>query len=165
MLAGRAPVDVIMRQPLPAIPLLQGTIGPVAPLQRVQVPLWLATLLRRQQRCTVLVPGWLSLDTLRGWISDERRRTDALVALPWHWYALGTTLLREARADFAESPLELGGLLAELHDLRAAKTRAGLRSLDGEYLNLTGLASLEIAALKPLLGPSMAKLANFSPES
>lgn len=157
-----AHVDIIMRQPLPQMTLLQGTIGPVAALQRTEVPMWLAILLRRQQRCTVLIPSWLSKDTIKGWISDERRRTDSLTPLPWHWYSIGLVLLKEARPDFAESPLELQALLAELHDLRGAKTRAGLSSLDGVYLNLTGLAHLEIASLKPILAPAMKKLSNIS---
>lgn len=160
--AESAKVDIIMRQPLPEMALLGGTIGPVPALQRIEVPIWLAILLRRQERCTVLIPSWLSKETVRGWIADERRRKDSLAPLPWHWYSIGLVLLKEARPDFAESPLEIQGLLAELHDLRGGKTRAGLHSLDGVYLNLTGLAHLEIANLKPILAPAMKKLSNIS---
>ncbi|POS85037.1 GINS complex, partial [Erysiphe pulchra] len=52
-------VTVVPRQRLESLNLLGGTTPPLRPPQRCDLPLWLALLLKRQNRANILTPPWL----------------------------------------------------------------------------------------------------------
>lgn len=160
--ADLSSIDVVMRQPLPRFQLIGGSVGPLRANERVSLPLWLALLLRQQHKCTVVVPDWLCLEWLRAASRRESADRAGVGAMSWHWEAVAGMLLQIADADFAESPHALRVLVDELRDIRASKVRGGLRDMDGVYLDLTGLALMEIAELKSLLSSTMSLLASLS---
>ncbi|EGC42681.1 DNA replication complex GINS protein psf2 [Histoplasma capsulatum var. duboisii H88] len=57
-------VTVIPRQRLEGLELLGGTVPPLLPPRRTNLPLWLALLLKRQRRANILPPPWLNPEAL-----------------------------------------------------------------------------------------------------
>ena len=45
---------------------MQGDYGPFQPNIPVQVPLWLALLLKKRNKCRVQAPEWMQPDKLKG---------------------------------------------------------------------------------------------------
>lgn len=39
--------------------LISGAVGPFRPSHPTEVPLWLAVMLRKRNKCTIMVPDWL----------------------------------------------------------------------------------------------------------
>src|SRR4051812_33586543 len=55
-----------------AIPLaLSKPVGPFKPPLPVEVPLWMALQLKKQRRCDVVCPSWLSVSRLEQWLEKE----------------------------------------------------------------------------------------------
>merc|ERR1712199_29479 len=46
------------------VDLLSGRFGPFRVNMRVTIPLWFALSLRREGRCTILIPQWMNIDNL-----------------------------------------------------------------------------------------------------
>jgi hypothetical protein len=46
--------------------------GPFRPQIQVSVPLWLASILKKQGRCIIVAPKWLSISSLRTVLESER---------------------------------------------------------------------------------------------
>ncbi len=62
------------------------------PPQRVTVPLWLALLLRRQKRATVVPPDWLGVQELQRKLEQEQKE-QAFSALPFRWLETSDLIL------------------------------------------------------------------------
>ncbi|KAF4551681.1 DNA replication complex GINS protein PSF2-like protein [Elsinoe fawcettii] len=64
-------VTVIPRQRLAGLELLGGHLPPLRPPFPTPLPLWYALLLRRQQRCNIRPPAWLSVSSLQAILDFE----------------------------------------------------------------------------------------------
>ncbi|ODA77915.1 hypothetical protein RJ55_06518 [Drechmeria coniospora] len=64
-------VTVLPRQRLESIDLLAGTTPTLRPPHRSNLPLWLAILLKKQRRASIVPPPWLHPDSLREVIHHE----------------------------------------------------------------------------------------------
>ncbi|BFZ54869.1 DNA replication protein psf2 [Savitreella phatthalungensis] len=75
--AEQEPVRIIPRLQTPRMKLLstssrQAKLGSLRVNRRVDVPLWLALLLKRQERCNILIPDWLLVEELEKRVDVER---------------------------------------------------------------------------------------------
>ncbi|KAF1820256.1 GINS complex, PSF2 component [Dissoconium aciculare CBS 342.82] len=75
-------VTVIPRQKLERLELLGGPTQPLNPPFPASLPLWLALLLKRQKRCNISPPAWLSVDALTSILDMEKDELTAAVFSP-----------------------------------------------------------------------------------
>ena len=99
---------------------------------RTSVPLWLAMLLKKQGKCSVVPPRWLDAATLRSVIEAERLE-DVFQGLPHHYIEIATDLCKHAREDL-EDWNALYDLVDTIRSVRHNKIQAGLRALDENAL-------------------------------
>lgn len=152
-LAEQEEVFVLSRHSLPAIHMIGPTIPRMQALQRHKIPLWSAIILKRQRKCNIVTPEWLSIEVLRRAVSLERRNPASLLTpeqlnLPQLWPAMARMLLQNAHDDLIDSPHEIRAALHDLQELRDVKIHRMLRT---GTQNLYGLSHFEVAQLRPLL--------------
>ncbi len=62
-------------------------------MSRIQVPLWLAMILKKQGRCNIIPPDWISRENLLKIKDLEVNDTYHFAPLPWHWLDISHMLL------------------------------------------------------------------------
>ncbi|KAH9251141.1 hypothetical protein BASA81_011040 [Batrachochytrium salamandrivorans] len=157
--------------------LLDSTrVGPFIPQTPTTVPLWLALLLKKQNKCKIIVPDWLSPDVLLAQRQEERERSKQEYAKTanFHYREVAHLLLKHCAEDFEDADL-VRSLLEDLDNLRNVKIRSGLKTVAKNQaetlkvdtaLNLTELSALELVEFRPFLTTGMdlfAKLGNKDP--
>ncbi|KAL2793530.1 DNA replication complex GINS protein psf2 [Aspergillus keveii] len=75
-LAEMEMVTIVPRQRLEGLELLGGPVDPLIPPRRTSVPLWLASLLKRQRRANILPPPWLHPESLSLILDIETQHAD-----------------------------------------------------------------------------------------
>ena len=75
--------------------------GPFRPQMKTSVPMWLAMLLKKQGKCSVVPPRWLDVATLKQVIESERA-DDVFQGLPHHYIEIATDLCKHAREDLED---------------------------------------------------------------
>mmetsp|Transcript_14213 Transcript_14213/g.57826 ORF Transcript_14213/g.57826 Transcript_14213/m.57826 type:complete len:132 (-) Transcript_14213:529-924(-) len=81
------------------VPLRQ--YGPFRPQIKVSVPLWLALILKKQGKCNIVAPKWLSSSSLRAVLESERG-DEIFQALPFHYVEIATDLCKHSRDDLQD---------------------------------------------------------------
>ncbi|KAI5788302.1 hypothetical protein EDC01DRAFT_659500 [Geopyxis carbonaria] len=146
-------VVIVPRQKLDGLDLISGYIPPFRPPQRASIPLWLALVLKKQKRCSLVPPVWLSSHHIEGILKWELDHPEAFSkALPWRWLELAEIMLEAAEDDIPDASLggekDLRVLLRGLREVRQTKARQGLKSLESTYLQMNGLGAMEITELR-----------------
>jgi len=138
----------------------QGPTPALRPPHPSPLPLWLALLLHRQNRATVLPPPWLSVSGLEEILANEIASPDtfthglheypagaAVAALPYHYLTLSHLLLTHCQSSFSPGALgTLSTLLRSIREVRQAKMRKSMGDLEGGgVVSLRGVGALEVA--------------------
>ncbi|KAF1810179.1 DNA replication complex GINS protein PSF2 [Eremomyces bilateralis CBS 781.70] len=175
-------VTIVPRQRLDGLELLGGSIPPLQPPRRTDIPLWLALLLKRQNRANIVPPPWLLPASLANILDVETEMTEAFSsppplppsakgsepisppfqpsctadasahALPYHWLEVGEVLLDAASDDFEEPDL-VRRLIRDIREVRLSKLRAGVEVLDaGGGVQMNGVGGLEVAEGRAFIG-------------
>jgi len=140
--------------------LKQGPIKPLNPPHRANIPLWLALLLKRQRRASILPPPWLNTHSLTAILDHEIEHAETFSPPPRlppqpsnNTMPISPPFLPNSTADAAPDALpyhwlELGEMLLEaaaddldesehvrkllrgLREVRMAKLRSGVEVLD-----------------------------------
>jgi len=142
--------------PAPPRPWWRAQYGPFRPQMRTSVPLWLAMLLKKQGKCSVVPPRWLDAATLRSVIEAERLE-DVFQGLPHHYIEIATDLCKHAREDL-EDWNALYDLVDTIRSVRHNKIQAGLRALDENALKgvkLTNLSAMEVSVIRPFMSNAL----------
>lgn len=113
------------------------------PPQRVSVPLWLALLLKKQHRCNIVPPDWLSHENLEKLLKEETENSQRFCSLPFRWLEMAELLLDACPDDLPHPPpaMEAAGngdlrvLLRGLREVRQAKAREGLKQLESTWVH------------------------------
>lgn len=145
-----------------------GNYGPFAPQTAVEVPLWLACLLRKRRMCTVVPPDWLHADKLAEKRDAEAGDEEAFSAMPFRYREVAALLLESADEELVAgcgcaSALSIREALEDIAAQRAAKVRAGMLAVatQSEHdattysVKMNGVGSMEIAAMRPQLAASL----------
>ncbi|KAI5836909.1 GINS complex protein-domain-containing protein [Morchella snyderi] len=151
-LAESEPITIIPRQRLDRLPLISGTLPAFHPPQRATVPLWLALLLKRQRRCNIVPPPWLTPSSLDAALKREADSPFFSAAqLPFRWLETATLLLAAAPDDVGD---DVRVALRELREARQRKVREGVRAggVEGTYVMMNGLGAMEIAEVRGFVG-------------
>lgn len=118
-----------------------------------KVPLWLALLLKKQNRCKIVMPKWLHITNLKEIYEEETSaRHKFSDRLPWHWLEMGHVLLDSAADDVeVGTPTELRAVLQDLREIRQAKARTGIKQLNESHIQMDNLGHMELNELRPFI--------------
>ncbi|KAJ1615850.1 hypothetical protein T492DRAFT_606734 [Pavlovales sp. CCMP2436] len=162
-------VTIVPNLVLPKLNLIQGDFGPFQPLIPAEMPLWLALVLKKRQRCSVQPPSWLGVQELERRLEGEKRNP-RFQELPQHFFEIAHLLLEAARDDMGDAH-KVEGLVEDLENRRYAKLRAKLADgADGEaggaeMLRLDGLTPIEINRVRRFATGALDTLAKLRPAS
>lgn len=127
-------------------------------MQSTEVTLWLALLLKQQNKCSIVAPSWLTLKELDRSIQYEQTHPDRFCPVPWNWLVLAQVLFKRAPEHFHDPVHELRAKVQDLREIRQLKVLRGLRHLNESHLQLDSLSLLEINELRPFIVDVMDKL-------
>ncbi|GCF00707.1 DNA replication protein psf2 [Zygosaccharomyces mellis] len=127
-------------------------------MQSTEVTLWLALLLKQQNKCSIVAPSWLTLKELDRSIQYEKTHADRFCPVPWNWLVLAQVLFKRAPEHFHDPVHELRAKVQDLREVRQLKVLRGLRHLNESHLQLDNLSLLEINELRPFIVNVMDKL-------
>lgn len=152
-------IEVLPRQGLDSLELLGSDIPRMRPQLRSKVPLWLALVMKKQQRCQIVPPEWLSVEVLTSIYEEEAKTVDRFSnRLPMNWLEIGHILLNKAADDFESPEASIRALLQSVREVRLAKARAGLAELNESHMQLDDLGLMEINEIRPFVGKVMDEL-------
>ncbi|KAJ2783808.1 DNA replication protein psf2 [Coemansia javaensis] len=146
-------VTIVPLHRMERLELVRGAVGPFRPPQKTQVPLWLAVMLKRANRCRIVAPAWLGADHLRALCREEDAPDALFTRLPPHYLEIAHALLAVAEDDLADAQA-VRRLLQDLRETRQTKTREGLKLLNSLQLQMDNLSAAEINEIRPLFGRS-----------
>lgn len=127
-------------------------------MRRELVPLWVALILKSQDKCSIVPPKWLTVAYLKERHEDEIRKPLQFSDLPWNWLELSKILLEKAPDDLLDPVDQLRSVIQDLRETRLVKSKKGLKELNESNIQLNGLSLLEINELRPFVIPVMNKL-------
>ncbi|KAF8571732.1 hypothetical protein P879_02594 [Paragonimus westermani] len=146
-------IQIVPRFKMEPIQLLPYSVGPFYPNVPVAVPLWVASYLKKQRKCRILPPDWLTLDTLKK--CKEAEDTNAGCTPPPHRkYAEIATFMLQYAPDDIEHPESIRTVVRDLLDIRVGKLVASVSGfMDSGALvaGVTKLTTMELATLSTLL--------------
>ncbi|KAK9348759.1 hypothetical protein V1522DRAFT_398056 [Lipomyces starkeyi] len=158
-LAENSLVTIIPRQAMESIELIGGTIPSMRPMRRIEVPIWVAVLLKKQSRCNIVPPDWLSEDNLKiTYDAEAANMTRFSANLPWEWVEVGELILGSAPDDLSSPPHVIRNLLRDIREVRQAKARAGLKNLNDSYLQLDNVGAMELNEIRSFVTMAMNQL-------
>ncbi|KAK6534608.1 DNA replication protein psf2 [Arthrobotrys megalospora] len=144
-------ITIVPRQRLGALNLISVDTRPLVPPQRADVPLWLAVFLRKQKRCNIVPPDWLTVDNLERLVKEESESA-AFSQMPWRWMEVAEILLDTCSEDLI-SPSDIALHIRSLRELRQAKIRAGLSDqMNSSYIKINNLGLMEVCEIRPWVG-------------
>ncbi|KAK9350991.1 hypothetical protein V1505DRAFT_360453 [Lipomyces doorenjongii] len=158
-LAENSLVTIIPRQAMESVGLIGGTIPSMRPMRRIEVPIWVAVLLKKQSRCNIVPPNWLSEENLKiTYDAEAANMTRFSANLPWEWVEVGELILGSAPDDLSSPPHVIRNLLRDIREVRQAKARAGLKNLNDSYLQLDNVGAMELNEIRSFVTMAMNQL-------
>ncbi|RLV84845.1 DNA replication complex GINS protein PSF2 [Meyerozyma sp. JA9] len=137
---------------------IQSKIPALRGMRREQVPLWVALILKFQDKCNIVPPDWLNLAFLKARYDEEVRRPQQFSELPWNWIAISKIFLARAADDLQDPTHELRSVIQDIREIRLAKAQKGLNELNESNIRLDGLSLIEINEMRPFVLKVMNKL-------
>ncbi|KAH3681588.1 hypothetical protein WICPIJ_007462 [Wickerhamomyces pijperi] len=151
-------VRISPRYKFNGLDLITAKIPDMMPNRTMEVPLWYAILLKKQNRCRMFTPDWLTEDNLKAYLKKEKGNANAFTNLPFNWLELSKIYFTYASDEFRIDEIpKLKQLIAELKEVRAIKVQTGLKSIDEHYLQLDNLSRMEINEIRRFVTDVMGK--------
>lgn len=127
-------------------------------MRRIEVPLWIALILKSQDKCNIVPPEWLNYFYLKEKYDEEKKFINLFSSLPWNWLEISKILLDNAPDDIQDSTSQIKSIIQDLREVRQLKARRGLKELNESNIQLNGLSLMEINELRPFVLNVMNKL-------
>ncbi|KAH8377149.1 hypothetical protein KR093_003709 [Drosophila rubida] len=143
--------------------LIYGSVGPFRAGFPVFVPLWLAAHLRKQQKCRIVPPEWMELETLEE-IKEEEKRSKFFTKMPSEHYMVVAQLVMSTAPDDVPRCEELRTVIKDIFDIRESKLRTSIDAFikgEGTYAKLDNLTLLEMHSVRPILPYSLDHIARY----
>ncbi|XP_028168018.1 probable DNA replication complex GINS protein PSF2 [Ostrinia furnacalis] len=150
-------VSVIPNFSYDKIYLICGEFGPFRAGLPLNVPLWLAIMLKQKQKCRIVPPEWMELDALEN-IKEEEKRSRFFTKMPNEHYMVEAKLILGVAAEDIPNSSEIKTVIKDIWDIRMSKLRTSMDALmksGGSYGRLDHLTLMEINSVKPLLPSAM----------
>ncbi|CAH0406261.1 unnamed protein product [Chilo suppressalis] len=140
--------------------LICGEFGPFRAGLPLNVPLWLAIMLKQKQKCRIVPPEWMDIDVLQN-IKEEEKRSRFFTKMPNEHYMVEAKLILGVAAEDVPNAAEIKTIIKDIWDIRMSKLRTSMDALmksGGSYGRLDHLTMMEINSVKPLLPSAMDEL-------
>ncbi|KAI9294811.1 Psf2-domain-containing protein [Neoconidiobolus thromboides FSU 785] len=128
--------------------LSSGAIGPFKPPFRSKVPLGLALVLKSKNKCSIVPPEWLSIESLKKRLAEEREEP-TFSKMNENFMEISKMLLDKASDDIKESNI-IRNLLKEIQEQRQSKIRKGIEAINDSHLQMDNLTRFEVNLIKPV---------------
>ena len=141
---------------------LNKKVGPWTAGIPTMVPLWLAILLRKRSLCRIELPHWMSIDSLKSVLTEERNPHSSFsTSLPLRYMELSHSILSsspEQQQQQQQQPIRV--LLEDITTVRMDKIRSNVHTMSNtqfisskpmDIITVNGIASHEIQTMKPFL--------------
>eukprot|EP01064_Diplonema_japonicum_P030387 TRINITY_DN5168_c2_g1_i1.p1 TRINITY_DN5168_c2_g1~~TRINITY_DN5168_c2_g1_i1.p1 ORF type:complete len:272 (+),score=67.91 TRINITY_DN5168_c2_g1_i1:62-817(+) len=140
---------------------ISGRYGPFSPGDPVDVPLWLAMLLRESGRCKIETPEWMTKENLENILQQEKDEP-GFQPLPFHYFET-MTLICKWRSDVKHCT-EVERLVIEIDHIRDEKIKRGIAGLKGNTYGykMTSLTALEINTARAPITHLMDTMSQFA---
>lgn len=126
--------------------------------RRVDIPLWIALILKSRNKCHIIPPDWLKVSYLKGKYDEEVKIPTKFSNLPMNWLEISKILLAKASDDLEDPSHQLRSIIQDLREIRLVKSRKGLKELNESNMQLNGLSLMEINEMRPFVLTVMNKL-------
>lgn len=151
-LAENDPVTIIPRALMKKITLIGADVPALRANRRIDVPLWVAVILKLRGKCRIVPPPWLTLEYLERAYEEEKREPNKfLKLLPQNWMEVSKILLARAPDDMLDTVTQLRLALQDLRETRLLKINSGLKDLNESNFTLTGLSLMEVNEMRPFV--------------
>lgn len=151
-LAENHPVTIIPKATMKKLGLVGDDLPPLRANRRVQIPLWLALLLKLRDKCRIVPPEWLNYEYLKNAYDDEKANPKQFTSkLPDNWMEISKIILARAPDDVGDSVTAIKQVLQDLREIRLLKVNNGLRELNESNFTLTGLSMMEVNEMRPFV--------------
>ncbi|KAJ1963437.1 DNA replication protein psf2 [Dispira parvispora] len=148
-LAEDTPITIIPTHRMDTLHFISGSYGPFQPPAHIEVPLWLARLLKTKRRCHIQAPTWLNCRFLERKYDEEQRQPDRFSNLPYQYLEIAHVLVTCAEDDIPQSHT-IKRLIQDLREIRQSKARAGLAAVNPVYLQMDHLGAVELNEIRPV---------------
>jgi GINS complex subunit 2 len=160
-------ITVIPKVSLPKMQFLHGNEGPFESGSPVQICLWLALSLKKNNKVIIQPPEWLRVETIKKIIEHERTQMNVFQKLPsLYFMEIAILLLENAESDVTNDPKTLRSVIDDLWRVREIKIRHGFLSIASSYhirsVELTNLTCMEINKMRPFLVESLSQFQIFN---
>ncbi|KAK2963240.1 putative DNA replication complex GINS protein PSF2 [Blattamonas nauphoetae] len=110
------------------VDVVTGRYGPFRPGEQTQVPLWMASLLRKKRQCTLCLPDWMREDSLIQTLNYEQTQGQ-FSTLPFRYSEIAKLLLDTGSEDFQNSQ-KLRSLIHDIELTRKTKLEASIKQIE-----------------------------------
>ncbi|KAL6928310.1 hypothetical protein ACO0SA_003048 [Hanseniaspora valbyensis] len=133
----------------------------------IEIPLWMAMILKKQRFCRMVTPSWLSVKRLKEYLQFERNNSYKFSALPWSWMVISKIFINQFPEDLpSEDKLsELRSVLQDIREIRMVKVQRGMEILNESHLQLDNLSLLEINEFRPFILTTMTRMKDLHKSS
>lgn len=170
--AERQPVTIVPNFDIEQLKLISCDLGPFKAGQPVDVPLWMAMLLKQEKRCRINPPQWMAVDHLEAHLTKEQEKgtenTFAKFAVDdmrkghcFHYREIAKILLSKAPEDFDASKGfdvdKVRTLVKDISEVRNNKMRHGLKGVDERVSTVeeNNISAIEVGAVRRFICQAM----------
>lgn len=135
-----------------ALHLICGSFGPFRAGIPVNVPLWLASHLRKQQKCRYVPPHWMDVDTLEA-IKEAEKGSQSFTKMPSDHYMVETKLIIGETPEDVPRSEEIRTMIKDIFDIRMSKYRAFMDTYvrgESTQIKLDNLTAFEVHSCTPV---------------
>ncbi|XP_063531806.1 probable DNA replication complex GINS protein PSF2 [Cydia strobilella] len=153
-------VSIIPNFTYDKIYLICGEFGPFRAGLPMNVPLWLAVMLKQKQKCRMVPPDWMDIEVLEG-IKEAEKNSRFFTKMPNEHYMVEAKLILGTAPEDVPRAAEIKTIIKDIWDIRMSKLRTSMDALmkaGGSYGRLDHLTMMEINSVKPLLPEAMDEL-------
>lgn len=142
---------------------LTGDFGPFQPGMPIEVPLWLAVLLKQRSKCKMHCPDWLDTENLSEF-KEAEQNNDVFTKPPVpHYKEVASLLLKCAPEDIPKAD-EIRTLVKDIWDIRTAKLRKSIDQMVTEqepHAQIDNLTLMEMNFVRTILLPTLNEIHNM----
>lgn len=145
----------------------QNVLRRIKSLIPIEIPIWMAMILKKQRFCRVVPPAWFAEKKLNEFLIFEKKNPYKFANLPWNWMVVSKLFLSKFQDDL-EGDCDIDvirGLLQDIREIRMAKVQKGIEILNESHLQLDNLSLLEINEYRPFIITTMNKMKDLHKSS
>ncbi|KAI8881424.1 DNA replication complex GINS protein PSF2 [Backusella circina FSU 941] len=161
-IASNEKIKIIPNRRFDRLDLIQMPIDRFQPPLTTEVPVWLAVLMKKNNKCSIQCPDWLTVENLSKKIEEEETEEE-FSAVPFHYMELSQMLMNDAREDIPNAE-QIQKLLQDLRETRQVKARTGLKYLDDKWLGMNNLSLMEINEIRPFFSRAFDEMRKLNSE-